>query len=84
MRIVAPLDGRIQNVASFFGVSVEEAKKRVIRRDSRRRAFIRQSFHADISDPIHYDLTINTGKMPIESAVEAVIGLVMATLEGKK
>ena len=76
VRVVAPLDGRIQNVASFFGVSVEEAKKRVIRRDSRRRAFIRQSFHEDISDPIHYDLTINTGKISIEAAVEAVIGAV--------
>ncbi len=76
VRVVAPLDGRIQNVASFFGVSVEEAKKRVIQRESRRRAFIRQSFHADISDPILYDLTINTGKISCEAAVEAVIGAV--------
>ncbi len=81
VRMVAPLDVRIQNIARRFGVSAEEAKRRVIRRESRRSAFIRQSFNADISNPIHYDLTINTGKMSIESAVEAVISAVMVTLD---
>ena len=80
VRMVAPLDVRIQNIARRFGVSAEEAKRRVIRRESRRSAFIRQSFNADISDPIHYDLTISTGNLSIESAVEAVIGAVMVSL----
>jgi cytidylate kinase len=34
----------------------------------------------DISNPINYDLTINTGKMSIEAAVEAVISALMVTL----
>jgi cytidylate kinase len=80
VRMVAPLDVRIQNIARRFDVSAEEAKRRVIRRESRRSAFIRQSFNADISDPLHYDLTITTGKLSIESAVEAVIGAVMVSL----
>ena len=81
VRMVAPLDVRVQNVARRFGVSADEAKRRVIRRESRRKAFIRQSFNADVSKPIHYDLTINTGNMSMVSAVEAVIGAVMATLK---
>ena len=80
VRMVAPLDVRIQNIAHRFGVSTEEAKRRVIRRESRRSAFVRQFFNADISDPIHYDLTINTGNLSMASAVEAVIGAVMVTL----
>ena len=80
VRMVAPLDARIQNIARRYGVSDEEAKRRIIRRESRRSAFIRQSFNADISDPIHYDLTINTATLSIESAVEAAIGAVMITL----
>ena len=80
VRMVAPLDVRIQNIARRFDVSAEEAKRRVIRRESRRSAFIRHSFNADISDPLHYDLTITTGKLSIESAVEAVIGAVMVSL----
>jgi cytidylate kinase len=80
VRMVAPLDVRIQNIARRFGVSTEEAKRRVIRRESRRSAFIRQSFNADISNPINYDLTINTGNMSIDAAVEAVISAAMVTL----
>ena len=60
----------------------EEAKRRVIQRESRRKAFVRNSFHADITNPIHYDMTVNTGKMSIAAAVEAVIAAVMATLVG--
>jgi cytidylate kinase len=57
-------------------VPAEKVKKRVIGRESRRSAFIRKSYNADISDPENYDLTINTGRMSIASAVEAVIAAV--------
>jgi cytidylate kinase len=76
VRVVAPLEIRIQNVARAYKVSAEKAKKRVIGRESRRSAFIRKSYNADISDPENYDLTINTGRMRIETAVEAVIAAV--------
>ena len=82
VRVVAPLEVRIQNVADSYGVSLEDAKRRVIRRQSRRRAFVRQSFNADISDPLNYNLTLNTGRMGIEAAVEAVMGAVMSKLSG--
>jgi len=80
VRVIAPLKKRIREVALTHGAPIEEAKRRVIQRESRRKAFVGHSFHADISDPIHYDLTINTGKMSIDAAVEAVIGAVMARL----
>ena len=44
VRVVAPLEVRIQNIVRRYSVSAEEAKRRVIRRESRRSAFIRQSF----------------------------------------
>ena len=80
VRVIAPLKKRIREVALTHRVTTETAKRRVIQRESKRKAFVRHSFNADISDPSHYDLTINTGKMSIESAVEAVIGAVMAKL----
>jgi len=78
VRVIAPLKKRIRDVALTLGAPIEEAKRRVIQRESRRKAFVRHSFNAEISDPIHYDLTINTGRMSIDSAVEAVIAAVMA------
>ena len=82
VRVIAPMEDRIGNVAAEYRVTSEEAKRRVIRRESRRKAFIRQSFHMDISDPVHYNMTVNTGKMSIGAAVESVIAAVMATLVG--
>lgn len=76
VRIVAPLKTRVQNVADDFGVSSEEAKRRVLRTESDRRAFIRNYFHADISDPVNYDLVVNTGTLRLESAVDAIIGAI--------
>lgn len=73
VRVVCPLEERVKNVARAFGVPLEEARQRVIRRESRRRAFVRQSFNADISDPLHYDMVINTGRIPMEAAVHAVV-----------
>ena len=76
VRVVAPLEIRIQNVARTYNVPAEKARKRVIERESRRSAFVRQSYDADIADPKNYDLTVNTGKIRIEAAVEAVVAAV--------
>ena len=73
LRIVAPQNVRIANVARIFDVTAEDAKRRIIRTESDRRAFIRKYFNADITDPINYDIVINTGALEIDKAVEAVI-----------
>lgn len=76
VRVIAPLQIRIQNVVRAYGVKEEDARRRVIRREARRGAFVKKSYDADITDPENYDLIINTGRMPIESAVEAIIAAV--------
>lgn len=72
VRVVAPLEVRARNVADTFGVDVEDARRRVIKTDSERRAFVRKYFYADIADPLHYDLLINTGSLPLTGAVDAI------------
>ncbi len=84
VRVIAPLETRIANVARMFGVPSDTAKRRIMVRQSKRQAFVRQSFNADINDPSHYDLVINSGRMNVESAVEAVIGAVVGCLGGNK
>jgi cytidylate kinase len=82
--VIAPLEIRVNNIAKCKKISAEKARRRVINRESKRRAFVRQSFNAKITNPQHYDLTINTGNLKIESAVEAVVGTVMAGLEDRQ
>ena len=72
VRIVAPLDVRVENVSRNFSVSAEDAKRRIIRTESERRAFIRKYFNADITDPINYDLVLNTETLSIEAAANAI------------
>ena len=73
VRVIAPMDLRIRNVAREHGCSLEEAEKRVRQRQARRRDFIRQAFQQDIGDPHHYDLVINTGQLSLEAATEAIL-----------
>lgn len=72
VRVVAPRDVRVNNIAKAFGTSVEETRRRIIRTESDRKAFIRKYFNADIADPMNYDLIINTGTVSIDPAVSAI------------
>ncbi len=74
IRIVAPMDFRIKSVVDTFKVSANVAKRRIVRTESDRRAFIRKYFNADIDDPANYDLVVNTGAIGIDTAVDAIIG----------
>ena len=70
--LVAPVEERIRVVAQRDGLSREEAKSRVTRTDSERRAYIRQHFHADMLDPVHYDLVVNTAGLGREGSMAAI------------
>jgi len=72
LRFVAPMHEKIANVMRYAGCSKEDAKKYVIKTDSDRFAYLRKYFHADSTDPSHYDMIINMGKVDIDGAVESV------------
>ena len=85
VRIVAPQAWRIDNVAKEFDISAEDAKIRVMRTESDRRAFIRKYFNADITDPINYDLIVNTETLNVDDAVKVIssaLGLVECVFVG--
>lgn len=77
VRIIAPMETRVKNVAFAFGVSLDEARKRIKNRAMKRAAFVRDNFHEDIEDPLHYDLVINTNRLDAESAVDAIVGTII-------
>jgi cytidylate kinase len=76
VRVIAPLELRVKRVAETFGVPNKEAKKRVLRTESDRRAFVRKYFHSDIRDPDNYDMILNTGTLAVDSAAAAVCSAV--------
>ena len=85
VRIVGPQAWRINNVAKEFDMSSEDAKRRVMRTESDRRAFIRKYFNADIADPTNYDLVVNTATLKVDDAVKVIssaLGLVECVFVG--
>lgn len=73
VRIVAPLEVRIQRWMKREGISYEEAKKIVNQRNKKHIDFIKTYFHEDINKTELYDLIINTGKLSLEKAVDLII-----------
>lgn len=72
VRIIAPLEKRVNCVAETYNISKKEAKMRVLRTESDRRAFIRKYFNSDLRDAANYDMVLNTGTLSIEKAAEIV------------
>ena len=72
LRVIAPFEVRAANVARNHQVTEKEARQRITKTDSQRRAFIRKYFNTSIADPFNYDMVINTGSTSIDGAVEAI------------
>jgi cytidylate kinase len=70
--VVAPLEIRIENVRKAYKVSEKVARQNVMGKESDRVAFIRRYFHADMLDPVNYDLVFNMGMCEQDTVVEMV------------
>jgi cytidylate kinase len=76
LRVIAPSAFRAKKVAVAYDLSQKEAEQRILNTDSNRRAFVRKYFHKEISDPIYYDIVINTAMLQLEEAVEAACRII--------
>lgn len=70
--IVAPMDVRVRNVMYAYKVTHDEAEKRIKKTEKDRKAFIKKYFNADLTDPVNYDLTLNTAHYTAEAAAKIV------------
>ena len=72
IRIIAPQDIRINKVIEDYDLSEEEAEKILLTADRKQRRFITTLFEEDITDPTHYNLTINMGSTTVAEAAASV------------
>ena len=75
IRVCAPVEVRARRVIKRYGVDHDEAVRRMAAYDEGVRARMRQVFDADWSDPVVYDLVINTEAVTVESGVRQVLAL---------
>jgi cytidylate kinase len=72
VRLIAPQDVRIQNVMRDSVTDFENAERYVYKTEADRNAFHHKHFGADWTNPVYYDLIVNTGSLGIEGTVAVV------------
>ena len=72
VRLVAPLEFRIENAAELYNVEKKKAAEFIKEEDEARKAYIWKYFHKDIEDPLLYHTVINTNFLKSEDIAEMI------------
>lgn len=72
VRMIAPVEMRTERICGEFGISEEEAHRRIKILDKERADFVRQYFEADSDDVRHFDMVINNEFMD----TDVIVGIV--------
>lgn len=72
VRLVAPLETRVEYSHQTYGMSLAEARKFCLHEDAGRERYLRTYFRADVNDPLQYHLIINTGLVSYDDAARLI------------
>ncbi len=75
LRVFAPKDVRINRAKKHYHVSRAEAESIVDVADRRHKRFVTAVFEADLTNPEHYHLNLNTASLSVDECVAAVMAL---------
>jgi len=73
IRIVAPLDLRVKGLMERGGLDEKTARSELRLVESERAHFIKQAYNRDVACPQDYDLTVNTGTLEVDVAVDIAV-----------
>jgi cytidylate kinase len=73
VRLVAPLEHRIQAVQAEHSISLKEATLRVENTDWERNRFITSHFAINPADPANYDLVLNTARFSKGECADSIV-----------
>jgi cytidylate kinase len=77
VRLVAPVERRIDHSAEFYKIDHDAAVQLVRKKDRGRRRYVKRYFNANIDDPLQYDVVINTGRMGFAAAADLIAEAVL-------
>lgn len=77
VRLIAPLENRINHVQEYFGMSFKEAEEYITREEAARKKYLKSYFFKDIDNPVLYHLILNTQSLGYEGAAEVIAHLVV-------
>ncbi|MDN5795861.1 MAG: cytidylate kinase-like family protein [Intrasporangium sp.] len=71
---------RVERAAAAAGISVAQATKRQAREDDVRAEMSKVLYGWNPHEPDHYDLVLNTSRIPAAAAVSAIVNAIRATI----
>ncbi|NWF50523.1 MAG: cytidylate kinase-like family protein [Ignavibacteriaceae bacterium] len=77
VRLVAPLENRIQKMMTHYNMSEKEATEFIRKEDIARKNYVKSHFFKDVEDPTLYHLIVNTGLYNYEEAAMLIGNAVM-------
>ncbi|MFZ0828048.1 MAG: cytidylate kinase-like family protein [Verrucomicrobiia bacterium] len=72
VRLVAPLEKRVEHAHQFYSLTVNEAYKFCLNQDRARERYLKRYFSANINDPLLYHLVINTDLVGYDAAAKLI------------
>lgn len=72
VRLIAPIEDRIARICRDDHKTPEEARRFCLEEEQARLRYVKTYFHADISDPLHFHLVINTSSVGIENTARII------------
>jgi cytidylate kinase len=72
IRIIAPLEIRVQRLVGRQAITAEAALAQVRASDHRRKRFVRRAYHVDWADSALYDLVINTVALDVARSTSLI------------
>ncbi len=72
VRLVAPVEDRIEHVRELYNYDRQQAIEFIKHEDNDRHDYVMNYFHKEISDPLLYNLTVNTNLMSEDESAELI------------
>ncbi|MEN8152020.1 MAG: cytidylate kinase-like family protein [Planctomycetota bacterium] len=72
VRLIASTGRRIERIRKLTGQSESEARTEVASRDRGRRSYVRKYFRSDVTDPMEFDLVLNTDRLTYIDAARVI------------
>jgi cytidylate kinase len=73
VRLIAPLEDRIETMRRQLGVTRAEAARSVVKKDRERSKFVQDHFVKDSDDPENYDLVLNSARFAVEECAAVIV-----------
>jgi cytidylate kinase len=77
VRLVAPLEDRIERICRADNRTPDEARIFCLEEERARARYLKTYFNADVSDPLRYHLVLNTGLLGCDAAAQIIASAVM-------